>query len=247
MVLYFSGTGNTRLAASRLAKELEEPLHSMEDGNAFPLREGERLVLVSPLYFWGLPTFVPEYLRQQEHLHRNPLDAVICCGGAIGGGERLIRAQLRRAGFPGARVHPLVMTTNYIPWHEVDPLPVAAGKLHAALADVPAVAQAIRKGRSRSGPRALGAVAPMVYALYGFARRTRHFHVTDRCIGCGLCARDCPTHAIRMEQHRPRWTNPHCTLCLRCVHRCPTAAIEHGRGTVGKKRYQLPEEFRKEG
>lgn len=49
----------------------------------------------------------------------------------------------------------------------------------------------------------------------------------DRCTGCGLCAKDCPSHNITMKEGRPHFSH-HCTMCMRCVMRCPTDAIRPG-------------------
>jgi ferredoxin len=51
-----------------------------------------------------------------------------------------------------------------------------------------------------------------------------------RCTGCGLCARHCPNHAIRMlslgsKKSWPYWTW-RCESCMRCMAFCPERAVE---------------------
>lgn len=41
-----------------------------------------------------------------------------------------------------------------------------------------------------------------------------------KCVGCGLCARDCPAQAISREHIRTAETGK-CISCMRCVVRCP--------------------------
>ena len=73
---------------------------------------------------------------------------------------------------------------------------------------------------------------------------TKKYHVTDKCTGCGLCAKNCPDHAIQMVDGRPVWTKKKCAKCTACINRCPVGAIEYGKGTEGRARYNNPAAFR---
>lgn len=48
----------------------------------------------------------------------------------------------------------------------------------------------------------------------------------DKCIGCGKCARSCPTDAIEMVDKKPVIDADKCILCGACVEACPVDALE---------------------
>ena len=65
--------------------------------------------------------------------------------------------------------------------------------------------------------------------------RGRHYADLMKCIGCSLCAIDCPANAIAMEKlpqplkHNPRSQYPvvdygKCVFCYQCVFVCPVKA-----------------------
>ncbi len=69
---------------------------------------------------------------------------------------------------------------------------------------------------------------------YGFARMEKHgarqssrrWFASDKCTLCGLCAAQCPSENIRIEEGRLVFGDS-CLLCLRCSWICPHGALSH--------------------
>ena len=69
------------------------------------------------------------------------------------------------------------------------------------------------------------------FLLWGKFFLAKFFFASNKCIGCGQCAANCPWDAIKMKERggrrRPYWTLK-CGNCMRCMNYCPTQAIEAG-------------------
>jgi ferredoxin len=71
-------------------------------------------------------------------------------------------------------------------------------------------------------------IFPLAYLLLGRLSMAKIMFADTRCLGCGLCAKYCPNHAIVMTGAKPKvpfWTN-RCEACLRCMGYCKPRAIE---------------------
>ena len=71
-----------------------------------------------------------------------------------------------------------------------------------------------------------------------FMLRAKDFHSTEKCIGCGKCAKLCPMNNISMVEKAPKWGSQ-CTHCMACIGNCPTEAIEYGNITQAKDKYNF--------
>ena len=47
----------------------------------------------------------------------------------------------------------------------------------------------------------------------------------EKCVGCGLCQKDCPAGNIVVENKKAQALTQDCILCGHCVAVCPTAAV----------------------
>ena len=92
---------------------------------------------------------------------------------------------------------------------------------------------AIKKMQSRSAGDYMRNKVPTILAktFYGLdydaMRKTSHFKVENSCIGCGLCAKNCPVNAISGEKKAPHVIdNAKCIKCGTCKDNCSFDAIE---------------------
>ena len=76
MIFYFSATGNSKYTAQRIQAVTGDTLIPIPDWlrqpeQTVPVPPGESVGIVSPTYFWGLPSIVQTFLEQLT-LERQP-------------------------------------------------------------------------------------------------------------------------------------------------------------------------------
>ena len=246
MILYFTGTGNSFYAAKRISDEINEKLVSiaslMERGEiTIELQEEEALGFVFPVYYYGLPTIVYEFIEKLEvkGYKNNYVFSVITCGGTIEGAGEQLRELLKEKGYPLDFVQPLLMPDNYILMYNLpskEKIEVILNKSDRLLADI---IERLKIRDKRIFPVGIKGrlVTRLAYYFYKNGRSTKKFYTDKKCISCGKCRELCPSKAIELVDGKPAWIKSQCVQCLACIHRCPTHAIQYGKGTAARGRY----------
>ena len=100
MILCFSGTGNSRYIAERIAEALQDEIVDLnakiKAADYAPIQAGEDIVLVTPAYAWRIPQIVSAWLTKAELLSAKRIWFVMDCGSEIGnaaGYNRQLAAQ----------------------------------------------------------------------------------------------------------------------------------------------------------
>ena len=248
MIFYFSATGNSKYVADRIAAATGDKTISITDcckSDSFSFGEADKTVgVVSPTYAWGLPVIVREFL-QKLTLSTKPdyLWFAATYGTTPGQTGRFAEDILNANGLSVSAKFSVQMPDTWTPIFDLSSKSKVQRINEAAEPQIDRIISEIQKHASgdfmeNKMPMFL---TKAVYGLeYDSMRRTSHFKVENTCIGCGLCARNCPVSAIEIREKKPVWVKDECVMCLRCLHHCPKFAIQYGGRTKRHGQYTYP-------
>ena len=241
MILYFTGTGNSRYIARHIADSLGDSLLDMNERiKAWDISEvtaDKRLVFVVPTYGWRIPHIVEKWIDETQFGGDFKVWFIMDCGGEIGDADKYIRRLCERKGFDYMGVKQIVMPENYVAMFGVPSPEQAARIIEKAQPDIKNACETLNAGERFSQPRRNAydrfmsdIVNPVFYKLFVKADA---FTATDKCVGCGKCVKLCPLNNIELKDQRPVW-GKNCTHCMACICLCPTEAVEYGKKSASR-------------
>ena len=250
-IVYFSGTGGTKLAAEHLAADLQRQGAAVVTDilrAGAPLAAGEPsdlLVVMYPVYALNAPGPVYAYIRSLEPVVKTPAAVISVSGGGEVTPNRACRVRtirlLEKKGFDVFYENMLVMPSNTLTPTPADIalrlISVLPGKTAGIAADL------VRGRRRRTEPGLLN----RILAVFGEFEKPgarligHHIKISPSCTGCGVCAANCPSGNITLRDGRPVFGKS-CVTCLKCFYSCPLRALSPGVGKplVLKEGFDLP-------
>jgi ferredoxin len=247
MILYFTGTGNSAFIAKRIAELTGDSLISMNErikaNDASEINGDGRLVFVVPTYAWRIPKIVEEWIAKTRFSGTGNAYFVMDCGTSIGNARKYIKQLCKRKSFQYMGVSCIVMPENYIAMYDAPEESVARQIIENANPVISKIAEMIHEEKvfpdvqSNIIDNLNSSIVNTVF--YSFFVKADKFTADDKCIGCGICMKECPLNNIRLKENKPVW-GKECTHCMACICKCPMGAIEYGKNSVGKVRYRCP-------
>lgn len=245
MILYFSGTGNSKFVADALAHAIGDTVTDMQpymkESRTGNFSDAKPYVIVFPVYVSGIPGFIRRFLLESSFSGTRSIYFIATAAGSSYGSCPNYAAYIaEKKGLKYMGCELIQMPQNYLPMFSPTPQEEQRHRFKNALNSIQMLALRI----TNEQPFTLKPASSFEYALTKLTDRAfikaaglfGKFSVSDTCISCGKCAAICPANNIRMQNGKPTWGKK-CVQCMACFNRCPRSAIEIGRKTVGVERY----------
>ena len=249
-IFYFTGTGNSLSVAKNIGNELgDAELVSIPEVINGNIESNTPVIgIVFPVYMWGMPNMVVDFVQKLEIKEDQYIFAVTTCAGQPG--EALVQLQKilqnkgtdLKAGFAVKEAPNTIQEDNI--FIRVAMLVERNSKVTKSgkerLSDIVNVIENKKKHEPETSSIVLNKFGNFVYRM-GMSRINTmgKFWTDENCSLCLNCQRICPSNNIELVDNELHW-NQNCEFCQACVQWCPKEAI-HIKNEDPKKRYHNPE------
>ncbi|MBN1822859.1 MAG: EFR1 family ferrodoxin [Endomicrobiales bacterium] len=247
IIYYFSGTGNSLKVAKDVAEELGNtevlPIAKALKGQV--RTDADAIGVVYPVYMWGLPLMVAEFLKRFENTGNKYFFCVATFGGDPGAANLQVSRILAEKGIKLSSGFGVKMPGNYIPLYGAYSQAKQDAMFRKGKEKAKIIADTVKEKKEQKieqGNWFMNSIlSKFLYPVSAprIPMMDEKFRVKPECNSCGICFKVCPASNIKLEAGKPVWQHK-CQQCMACIQLCPVYAIEYGNNTEGRKRYRNP-------
>jgi len=239
-LVYYSGTGGTRIVADRFATQLRErgatvTIQRLMAGEPEATGEYDLLLVLYAVYAFNAPEPVYEWIKNLPGQQGKPAAVISVSGGGEMSPNTACRSKtirmLEKKGYAVHYENMLVMPSNIA---IATKAPLDKMLLDVLPHKVDNIIDEITRGIvRRKAPHLIDRALASMGGLerlggHAFGKRIR---VSAECNGCGHCAANCPSGNIAMNDGRPVFATK-CFFCMNCMYCCPRKALSPGIGKI---------------
>ena len=243
--IYLSGTGNTKHITELLfseigAKGIIVPIESPDVNEAL---KDDELIISYPTMFSNIPYLVRDFINKHaSDWNGKKIFLITTMGLFAGDGTGCAARLLKKYGAEITGGLQIVMPDSIGDCKALKKSHEQNKEIiRKADARIIEAARQIKAGNNPSEGLSFGAHLAGLFGqrLWFYNKTTGYTDKlkinTAKCVGCGLCAKNCPTKNIVIKDGKAG-ASGQCTMCYRCVDYCPKQAIT----LLGKTLYEQP-------
>jgi len=239
-IFYFSGTGNTEIITNLLQKELinlnaDVIVRKIETiikkKTQIKTEKYDLIGIGYPIHAFNSPKIVYNFIQQLHNDKGKKAFTFRSSGDPFlnGGSTKMLRNQLERKGFDVFNENLSIMPTNvFLKFND------NLNKQLYQLAQINLKNLAKDIIKRKVSLQRNNVLLTIISKLFSFMETTgakwlgKYMSISDSCIKCFKCVRNCPTGNIIVIDDGGDDTikfDRSCNLCMRCIYECPTNAI----------------------
>lgn len=251
MILYFTGTGNSRYIALRLSRKLNDKVISINEYFKYQKQaifySDKPYVFVLPTYAWRMPRIIMDWIERASFSGHKKVYIILTCGDSVGQADKYARRFFDKKTnlyFQGLQY--VVMPENYIVMFDTPKPKEAKMIIRESSKKINELAKYIsNEERFLVIQYRFGSIVQsslINFPFYQLIVNDKGFYTTEKCISCQRCQQLCSLNNINMINGKPKW-HGHCTHCMACICGCPVEAIEYKKATKNRQRYYLANDY----
>lgn len=244
-LFYFSATGNSLSVAKSLEIHMDsvELISIPEAMDQINNVDVSKVGFVFPVYAYGLPRIVEEFIKKVNLSKVKYVFAVATCGGTPGNTLVQLRNLLKKsgsdldAGFAVRQNNYTFLDENVFMKFMIS---IAGEQPYLFKDRIQEIVRIVNNNEAyklETSSWLANNIGGLLHkmAVNQFKDAGKDFWANDKCSSCGTCVKICPRKNIKIIDDRPVWEQ-NCESCFACLQWCPEEAIEYQDVSVGKKR-----------
>ena len=118
MILYFTGTGNSKFVADYLAEKLEDEVLSLntviKNGDKLICESEKPYIIIAPIYAWRVPAVVEERIKNAKLKGSKSVYCIVTMGENSGNADKYLKKIITGKGMNFTGYTGVVMQNNYL-------------------------------------------------------------------------------------------------------------------------------------
>jgi len=238
IIFCFSGTGNSYAAAKEIGRYFSvEPVLMTHYSDIDPIDVTASCIgIVAPVYMNDIPRVVKEFLLRLSFMDAAPyVFAVLTSGsGENKSGFKNIDIALAQHNASLALAYDIRMPSAFQARADMNSV------LNAVPEAIAEITKAVKDKRENYTPQGAATLPKDFMKLSFLYKPLTRLTITEKCSGCGLCCKLCPTNNIEMRDGKAA-RGDNCVACTACANWCPQHAIRSRMSRILKGQYHHPE------